>query len=277
MRLGTFLAAGLAAVLAMNANAQEPKPKAAPAAAAQPVKPKTAEPAKPGEPARIVLRLEDGKVVQKDVLYRVHAVPVVWYPCCWTEVRVGLFRRALVPCWGPCCGPCWSCCYPCWNWCGCGPMWYAAAPTTYRVYLNLNPQPLPPAPAPMPKKPMAITPERSAESLCLEGISFYWAGDYKAAIELLTASAQRDAMSPRTWYFKSLAERAAGDEAAAKASARRGAALEMVQGSSTQLGVALERVQGADRQFLRLAKSADLTAEAAQRIVASPVTAVVQK
>jgi hypothetical protein len=38
-----------------------------------------------------------------------------------------------------------------------------------------------------------------------------------------------------------------------------------------QLGLALERVQGTDRQFLRSAKTADLTFDRAQQIASMPV------
>jgi hypothetical protein len=140
-----------------------------------------------------------------------------------------------------------------------------------RIQFELNPQPLPPGAPPEIRRVKPITPERTSASLFQEAVSFYWSGDAATTINLLSAAAERDSQDAAVWYFKALAEKSAGDAAAAKESARRGAACELLNHSAlAQIGQALERVQGDDRRFLR-SMSADLTLEKAQQIAAMPV------
>src|SRR5262249_5951074 len=64
------------------------------------------------------------------------------------------------------------------------------------------------------------------ELLYRQARTSYWHGDSEAARELLTRAIELDAQDARFWYFRALAERALGDQRAARASAERGAALE---------------------------------------------------
>jgi hypothetical protein len=110
------------------------------------------------------------------------------------------------------------------------------------------------------------------ELLYRQARTSYWQGDSEAARELLTRAIELDAQDARFWYFRALAERALGDQTAARASAERGAALEMLHKPSiATIGLALERVQGADRWFLRHAVDRPLTAERAAEIVRAPL------
>jgi hypothetical protein len=116
--------------------------------------------------------------------------------------------------------------------------------------------------------PVAGTPD----SLFSEGLTAYWDGDAARASEILHAAVAANPNDARFWYFKALAERAAGNAEEALASARRGAALQVLHApDASQLAMALERVQGPDRQFLRSALTADLTRDKSLAIVAEPV------
>jgi hypothetical protein len=102
--------------------------------------------------------------------------------------------------------------------------------------------------------------------------TLYWQGDSEAALELLTRAIELDAQDARFWCFRALAERALGDQTAARASAERGAALRLLQKpNSAIVGLALERVQGAERWFLCHAVDGPLTAERAAEIVRAPL------
>lgn len=102
--------------------------------------------------------------------------------------------------------------------------------------------------------------------------TYYWQGDKGAALALLIRATELDAQDARYWYFRALAERAVGENEAAKESARRAAALKMLRHpDELQIGLALERVQGAERKYLRDAAGEILTSDTAMQIARVPI------
>jgi hypothetical protein len=150
--------------------------------------------------------------------------------------------------------------------------WWGYPMSTY-YWWNLAPRTVPVPAVPAQSNPPVKA--ASAESLYTSGLTAYWEGDAARASEFLAAAVRSEPSDARIWYFKALAERAAGHLAMAEASARRGAALEVLHSpDSSQMSVALERVQGPSRDFLRSAMTADLTFEKAREIAALPVDRV---
>jgi len=151
--------------------------------------------------------------------------------------------------------------YPSWGY----PM------STYYWWYRAQPSFVPPHDLPHGDRP-PVKRSATSNSLFSDGLTAYWDGDASRASEIFLAAVRRNPNDARFWYFKALAERAAGNLDAANSSARRGAALEvLLTPDQSQLGLALERVQGADREFLHSALTVDLTPEKAAAIAAEPV------
>jgi hypothetical protein len=97
----------------------------------------------------------------------------------------------------------------------------------------------------------AVPAAASAEKLFADAMFLFFDGDVASAREHLAAAAKQAPRDARVWYFKALAERALGDESAARTSAANGAALEILGVTEKRaLLTALERIQGTDRAFL---------------------------
>jgi tetratricopeptide (TPR) repeat protein len=87
------------------------------------------------------------------------------------------------------------------------------------------------------------------------GYSLYWQGDHQEALRRFEA-ATKLTDDARFWYFRSLAERATGDNTAAEASLGRAARLHVAGFPRADvIGQALERVQGAER--VRMGRALD--------------------
>ncbi len=110
------------------------------------------------------------------------------------------------------------------------------------------------------------------DSLFSDGVTAYWDHDYARACDGFLAAVLANPRDARFWYYRALAERAAGRSSEAEESVRRGAALEVLQTpNSSQIALSLERIQGLDRRFLHSAVTPDLTVERAEQIASQPV------
>ncbi len=128
--------------------------------------------------------------------------------------RCGFFARLCGNCCESSCEPCSfaTACGGLFPGLGCGYAYYLVPVRLERLPMQLNPQPLPPR-GPMPRRmSKAITPERSAESLYQEAVTFYRDQDMTTALKLVTAAIQRDPQDAASWYFKALADRASAKQ-----------------------------------------------------------------
>ena len=109
----------------------------------------------------------------------------------------------------------WPACY--WPTYYIWPVYWPTAPSTYYPsWFTTEDAPV------MPKRtPQEVGPERTAASLYSEALSFFWDRDAATAAKLLSAAVERESRDARLWYFKALAERAAGKANEAAESARR--------------------------------------------------------
>ena len=90
-----------------------------------------------------------------------------------------------------------------------------------------------------------------AAALYQRGYRLYLAGQSAEAVKALTDAVKMVKDDPRYWLFKGLAEKAAGNQAAAAASIRTGLTLQPGRLDLVRLGLAWERVPAGDRDFIR--------------------------
>ena len=106
-----------------------------------------------------------------------------------------------------------------------------------------------------PKKPAreyrAVAASASVESLYADALWLFFDDNFTSVRDHLAAAIKQSPRDARLWYYKALAERATGDDVAARQSAEKGAALEITGVTDRRTVVtALERIQGTDRAFL---------------------------
>lgn len=122
---------------------------------------------------------------------------------------------------------------------------------------------------PVPKK-------AGVDRLYIDAIVLYFENKFESSRNHLHEAVKQSPRDARLWYFKALAEKAMGDENAARGSAEKGAALEILGVTEKRsILMSLERIQGRDRTFLNdfVSGPKALSLQAASDIVAKLKTA----
>jgi hypothetical protein len=137
--------------------------------------------------------------------------------------------------------------------------WFAPSAAPPAVFAGFKafpvffyPAPVPVVPPPPREMKLVPVPKKaSAERLYIDAVVLYFEDNFESSRNHLAEAVKQSPRDARLWYYKALAERAMGDESAARNSAEKGAALEILGVSDKRsILTSLERIQGKDRMFL---------------------------